>query len=60
MHSKRIVKQWEYWRLICTEDDEYLLSKNDGLDIDFDAPNDADAIKEALRLMHDIDGENFP
>lgn len=57
MHSKRIVKQWEDWLLICTEKDEYLLSRHDGLDIDFDAPNDEDAIIEALRLMHDIEGE---
>ena len=57
MNIKRIVKQWEGWQLICTEKDEYLLAMHDGFDIDFDAPNDEEAIIESLRLIRDIDGE---
>jgi len=55
MNRKRLVKQWENWQLTCVEEEEYLLARNDGFDIDFDAPNDEEAIKEAIRLMDEIE-----
>jgi hypothetical protein len=55
MRSNRVVKEWTGWQLICVEEEEYLLARHDGLDIDFDAPNDEEAIKEAIRLMGEIE-----
>lgn len=56
MRSGRIVKKWVDWQLICAKEDEYLLARHDGFDIDFVAPNDEEAIKEAMRLLLEIEG----
>jgi len=60
MQDKRIVQQWVGWQLICVEEEEYLLARHDGFDIDFDASDDDEAIQEALRLMHEIEDGPTP
>jgi len=33
------------WQLVRPEEEEYLLARHDGFDINFEAPNDEEAIK---------------
>ncbi len=56
MNSKRIVKQWANWQLVCVDEEEYSLIRHDGLNVDFIAPDEKEAISEAMRLMLEIEG----
>lgn len=56
MNGKRLVKKWVNWQLVCAAEEEYSLIRHDGFNVDFDAPNEGEAITEAMRLMLEIEG----
>ncbi len=55
MHAQRVVKQWANWKLVCVTEEGYALIRHDGLNVDFDAPDEGEAISEAMRLMLEIE-----
>ncbi|MDR2549517.1 MAG: hypothetical protein LBD10_04875 [Desulfobulbus sp.] len=57
-NSQRIVRQWAGWQLVCIAEEEYLLVRRGGFNVDFGAANDGDAVTEAVRLMSEIDGDS--
>jgi len=56
MNSKRLIKQWGNWQLVCVSSEEYSLIRHDGFNVDFIAPDEKEAVSEAMRLMLEIDG----